>query len=124
MRSGYLGSFRRLRSINLPHPATLSYLLHRLSGLALILFIPFHLLLAGRALAETTSIPVTDWRANPSFGFSVAMLLGLLAMHIVGGIRVIVIEWLGKSGGQWRWLQLMLVAPLLVAALVGWVVVQ
>ena len=85
------------------HPAYWAYLLHRLSGLALALFLPLHFTLlaqaldgaAGldRALALTHSplVKVAEWG-----------LVVLLSLHLAGGVRLLLIEfgpWKGQRQG-------------------------
>ena len=81
-----------------PHrrqPLYLAFLLHRFSGLALALFLPFHFYVLGlalkgeaeldRALAWTDSV----WVEIAEFG-----LVFLLAIHLFGGLRLLTLEFL------------------------------
>lgn len=83
------------------HPLWLAYILHRLSGLGLALFLPVHfwvLALAMTAperldgflaLTETSVVKLAE------FG-----LVFLLAVHMFGGLRLMAMEWLPWSAPQ------------------------
>lgn len=77
------------------HPGAWAALGHRLSGLALVLFLPFHFLVLGLALenaaaldeflklAEMPLVKVAEWG-----------LVMLLALHLGFGLRVLALEFL------------------------------
>lgn len=77
------------------HPLWLAYLLHRLSGLALALFLPLHFWLL--ALAMTDAGRLDGFLALTSSGavkLAEGGLVFLLAVHLFGGLRLIALEWL------------------------------
>jgi fumarate reductase subunit D len=83
------------------HPLWLAYIVHRLSGLALALFLPLHFWVLAMAttdperldglltLTESTVIKIAE------FG-----LVFLLALHMFGGLRLMAMEWLPWSMPQ------------------------
>jgi fumarate reductase subunit D len=87
-------------------------MIHRLSGLALACFLPLHFLVLGLAIEGETALDgLLQWTASPSVKAAEAGLVFLLAVHMLGGIRVLVIE-----NMPWRNRQKQLVTALLVAA--------
>jgi fumarate reductase subunit D len=66
-------------------------LLHRLSGIALALFLPAHFYVLSRAL-ELDEFLV--WTEQPLVKFAEWGLVVLLALHLAGGLRVLALEFL------------------------------
>ncbi len=76
-------------------------LVHRISGLALACFLPLHLLTLGLALQSEARLDGTlRWMDNPLFKLGEAMLVFLLAVHMLGGLRVLLIENMPWREGQ------------------------
>ena len=75
------------------HPAYWAFLVHRLSGLALALFLPMHFWALGKALEGAAALngflKLTD---QPLFKFAEWGLVVLLALHMSGGLRLMLIE--------------------------------
>jgi fumarate reductase subunit D len=71
-------------------------LLHRLSGIALAVFVPFHFLALATVLdgadALDSFLSLTN---DPLVKLSEAALVGALALHMALGLRVLAIEFLG-----------------------------
>jgi len=68
-------------------------MVHRLSGLALACFLPLHFLALGLAIdGEAQLDRFLAWTANPLVKLAETILVFLLAVHMLGGIRVLVIE--------------------------------
>ncbi len=87
-------------------------MVHRISGLALAVFLPLHFLALGLAIdGEARLEGFLEWTANPVVKLAETILVFLLAVHMLGGIRVLVIENLPWRGGQKQ-----LVAAALAAA--------
>src|ERR1039457_7619410 len=77
------------------HPAWWAFLLHRLSGLALSVFLPFHFWALGQALqGEARLDSLLRWTAQPLVKFAEIMLVVLLAAHLTGGLRLLALEFL------------------------------
>ncbi|MDA1117537.1 MAG: succinate dehydrogenase [Proteobacteria bacterium] len=66
-------------------------LAHRLSGLALALFLPVHFWVLGRALELDAFLA---WTEQPLVKFAEWGLVVLLALHLAGGLRVLMLEFL------------------------------
>jgi fumarate reductase subunit D len=76
-------------------------LVHRVSGLALACFLPLHFLALGLAIdGEARLDGFLKWTANPLVKLAETALVLLLAVHMLGGIRVLVIENLPWREGQ------------------------
>ena len=73
-----------------------AFALHRVSGLLLALFLPFHFWALGRAIAGSASLDgFLRWTEQPLVKLAEAGLVILLAAHLTGGLRVLAIEFLG-----------------------------
>ncbi len=78
-------------------------MVHRISGLALACFLPLHFLALGLAIdGEARLDGFLKWTANPLVKVAETALVFLLAVHMLGGIRVLVIENLSWREGQKR----------------------
>ena len=83
------------------HPLRLAHLLHRLSGLALALFLPLHFWVLSMALTQAARLDrllaLTDL---PLVKLAEFGLVFLLSVHIAGGLRLMALEHLGWSARQ------------------------
>jgi fumarate reductase subunit D len=81
------------------HPAWWAFLVHRLSGLALALFLPLHFWALGQALQGEAALEAFLRLADrPLFKFGEWGLVLLLALHAAGGVRLLLIEFGAWSG--------------------------
>jgi fumarate reductase subunit D len=81
----------------------LAAMVHRISGLALACFLPLHFLALGLAIdGEARLDGFLEWTANPLVKASETLLVFLLAMHMLGGMRVLVVENLAWRESQKR----------------------
>lgn len=95
------------------HPAWWAFLVHRVSGLALALFLPFHFWALGRSLAGEAALEgFLRWADTPLVKFAEWVLVLLLAAHLAGGARLLALEFL-----PWRDWQKSLAACALALAL-------
>ena len=79
----------------------LAAMVHRLSGLVLACFLPLHFLALGLALdGEARFDGFLKWTDNPLVKLAEGGLVFLLAMHMLGGIRVLLIENMPWRDGQ------------------------
>ncbi len=102
---------RRHRS----HPAYWAFLAHRLSGIALALFLPAHFWLLGSALrGEAAMDELLRWTEQPLVILGEWLLVMLLAAHLAGGLRLLALELL-----PWRNWQKTLAALAAAFALVA-----
>jgi fumarate reductase subunit D len=73
--------------------------IHRISGVALAAFLPVHFWALGQALhGEAALDGFLRFADQPIFKFGEWGLVVLLAIHMAGGLRLLVIEWLPWSG--------------------------
>lgn len=71
-------------------------MVHRISGLLLALFLPFHFLALGTALSGPASLDgFLVWTAQPVVKVAEIGLVFLLAAHLTGGLRLLLIEFSG-----------------------------
>jgi fumarate reductase subunit D len=83
------------------HPLWFAYLLHRISGLALAVFLPVHFYVLSQALTQPDRLDrFLNWSELPVVKFAEFGLVFLLAVHFFGGLRVIALEWLPWSANQ------------------------
>lgn len=84
------------------HPSWIAFLLHRLSGVALALFIPLHFWTLGRINESEAALDsVLAWSAHPLVKLAETGLVIALALHLGGGIRLLLVEftlWRGRQG--------------------------
>jgi len=72
------------------HPAWWAFLVHRLSGVALALFLPAHFLAMGLALqGEARLDEFLRWSEQPLVIAGEWVLVMLLAAHLTGGLRLL-----------------------------------
>jgi len=74
---------------------------HRISGLALAIFLPLHFLTLGLAIdGEAKLDRFLRWSDQPLVKFAEAGLVFLLTVHLLGGLRVLLIENFAWRDGQ------------------------
>ena len=82
-------------------PLYLAFLLHRLSGLGLALFLPFHFYVLGLAIGDGERLDAfLHWSDLPVVKFAEFGLVFLLAVHLFGGLRLLALEFLPWRDGQ------------------------
>jgi fumarate reductase subunit D len=98
------------------HPAYWAFLVHRLSGVMLSLFMPLHFWALGQALhGEARLESFLRWSDQPLVKFAETALVLLLAAHLTGGLRLLALEFLA-----WRdWQKSLLAAAAGVALAAG-----
>lgn len=75
------------------HPAWWAFAVHRLSGVLLALFLPVHFWSLGHALQGAAALDnILQWTALPIVKFGETGIVLLLAAHMTGGIRLLMIE--------------------------------
>ena len=83
------------------HPTYWAFVLHRLSGLALALFLPVHLYVLSLAIGDGGKLDAfLAWTANPWVKAAEVGLVVLLALHMAGGLRVLALEFLPWRDNQ------------------------
>lgn len=83
------------------HPLWIAYILHRLSGLGLALFLPVHFWVLSLAMTDPARLDgflrLTEAGVVKLAEFG---LVFLLAVHMFGGLRLMALEWLPWSAPQ------------------------
>jgi len=103
---------------NRAHPLWWAYILHRLSGLGLALFLPLHFWILAMALTDPARLDGLLSLSNAvviklaEFG-----LVFFLAVHLFGGLRLMAMEWLPWSASQKTLAAAAVAASLLIAVL-------
>jgi fumarate reductase subunit D len=91
-------------------------MVHRISGVLLAVFLPLHFLALGLAIeGEATLDGFLAWTANPLVKAAEFGLVFLLAVHLLGGLRVLVIENLPWRDNQKQ----MVFGGLVIAAIIA-----
>lgn len=87
------------------HPAYWAFLVHRVSGLLLALFLPVHFWALGQAIhGEAALDGFLRFADRPLFKFAEWGLVTLLALHMAGGVRLLLIELGPWSGLRKDWI--------------------
>jgi len=78
-------------------------MVHRISGIGLAVFLPFHFLVLGLSLQGAGKLDgFLRWADLPLVKLAEGGLIFLLAVHFLGGRRVILIENFDSRGNQLR----------------------
>ena len=73
------------------HPSYWAFVVHRVSGLALALFLPLHFWTLGNALQLEGFL---QWTEQPLVKLGEWLIVVALAAHLGGGLRVLALEFL------------------------------
>jgi fumarate reductase subunit D len=96
------------------HAGWWAFALHRISGIALAVFLPLHFWALGEALQGDAALDgFLRWTERPLIKASEIVLVFLLAIHLGGGLRLLLVE---AMGWRARW------QPALIAAAAGFAV--
>ena len=77
------------------HPGSWAALVHRVSGVALAIFLPIHFWALAHALqGEAKFEGFLRWTDSPLVKFAEWGLVVLLAAHLAGGLRILALEFL------------------------------
>jgi fumarate reductase subunit D len=83
------------------HAAYWAFIVHRVSGLALALFLPAHFWALGEALHGAAALDdFLRWTELPLVKFAETGLILLLAAHMAGGVRLLMLEFLAWRDWQ------------------------
>lgn len=82
-------------------PLWLAAMIHRLSGLALAIFLPIHFFVLGLSFHGGAKLDTfLRWSDQPLVKFAEGGLVFLLTIYLLGGLRVLVIENFDWHDGQ------------------------
>lgn len=77
------------------HPGFWAFLVHRISGILLALYLPAHFWVLGLALHDAARLDAfLRWTDQPLVRFGEWGLVLLLAAHFTGGLRLLALEFL------------------------------
>ena len=94
-------SSKRHDSAHRRDPLWIAALVHRLSGLALALFLPLHFLVLALAISGEARLDgFLRWTHQPLVKIAEAGLVAVLVVHLLGGVRILLIEILPWRDGQ------------------------
>lgn len=98
------------------HPGYWAFVLQRLSGVLLALFLPVHFWALSQALHGAAALDAfLAWTASPLAQTGELGLVVLLALHLTGGIRLLMLEFL-----DWReWHKGLFAAAIAASAAAG-----
>lgn len=98
------------------HAAYWAFLTHRISGVALTLFLPLHFWVLGNALQGEAKLEnFLRWSDQPLVKCGETILVLLLAAHMAGGVRLLMLEFMA-----WRdWHKTLLAAAAGVSVAAG-----
>ncbi len=83
------------------HPAYWAFVVHRVSGVALALFLPLHFWALAQALqGEARLESFLRWSDQPLVKAGELVLVLLLAAHMAGGTRLLMLEFLAWRDWQ------------------------
>ncbi len=99
----------------------LAAMVHRVSGILLACFLPLHFLALGLAIeGEAKLQSFLKWSESPLVKFAETGLVFLLAVHLLGGIRLLLVENLPWDPGQKQLALVAIAVAALVAGLFLW----
>jgi fumarate reductase subunit D len=97
-----------------------AFVVHRISGIALALFLPLHFWALSTSLQGAAALDgFLRWTDAPLFKFAEWGLVILLTAHMAGGMRLLVIEFAQWRGTRRRWIGVALAASVAVGVLLG-----
>lgn len=97
-----------------------AFVVHRISGIALALFLPLHFWALSTSLQGTAALDgFLRWTDAPLFKLAEWGLVILLTAHMAGGIRLLVIEFAHWHGTRKLWIGVALAASIAVGVLLG-----
>lgn len=87
------------------HSAYWAFIVHRLSGLALAAFLPMHFWALGQALHGASALDgFLHWTDQPLFKLAEWGLVVFLSLHLMGGVRLLLIEFGSARGLRKDWI--------------------
>ncbi|XKE44392.1 succinate dehydrogenase, cytochrome b556 subunit [Halomonas organivorans] len=83
------------------HASYMAFVLHRVSGLLLAVFLPLHFLALSQALhGEAALDSFLSWADNPLVKIAEVGLVLMLSLHLSCGLRIMALETLGWTSWQ------------------------
>jgi fumarate reductase subunit D len=92
------------------HAGFAAFVVHRVSGIVLALFLPVHFFALSQALSDPRALDgFLEWTRRPAVKFAETMLVLALAVHLAGGVRLLFVEFVGWRA-EWQKTAIALVA--------------
>ncbi len=88
------------------HGEYVAFVVHRVSGVGLSIFLPLHFYVLGLAIEESALDEALVWTDKFLVKFMEIGLLGLLGLHMAGGIRILVLDFRSDEARNVKWLQM------------------
>jgi len=89
-------SYRRNDARARGHAAFWAFIVHRVSGLALTLFLPVHFWTLSMLLSDASAFDTfISWTSAPLVKVAETLLVLALAAHLAGGLRLLFVEFVG-----------------------------
>ena len=108
----------------------LAFILHRLSGIALALFLPIHFLVLGLAIESEAALDAAlAWTHQPLVKIAEWGLIVIFSLHLLLGIRVLILEWMPWPHGFSRnlkegWVIAAIIASIIIGTAFIWGALQ
>ena len=97
------------------HAGYVAFVVHRVSGIVLALFLPAHFFVLSRALSAPAALDgFLEWTREPAVKCAETLLVLALALHLAGGVRLLFIEFVGWRA-DWQKTAIAIVAAVAVA---------
>ncbi len=84
------------------HPGTVAWILHRLSGLALILYLVLHIWVIHNLDNPIGFNKVMGFLNEPLFKFLELGLWGVIVYHATNGLRIITVDFFTMKGAKFQ----------------------
>jgi len=104
---------RKLRN----HPYYWTFVLHRVSGVLLVLFLPIHFYVLSLAIDTASLDQFLHWSNQPGVKLLETLLVIALALHLMGGLRLLALEFLPWSDEQKLRVTIAMVAAVIIGLL-------
>lgn len=103
------------------HAGWWAFLVHRVSGIALALFLPVHFWALGQSLRGAAALDeFLRWTDQPLFKVAEWGLVVLLTAHLLGGLRVLWIEFAPWQGPRKQLIAWSAAASMVMGLLFAW----
>jgi len=92
------------------HAGFWAFVAHRVSGIVLALFLPVHFFVLSQALSRPATLDgFLEWTRQPAVKVAETLLVLALAVHFAGGVRLLLVEFVGWRA-DWQKTAIALVA--------------
>lgn len=98
------------------HPLWFAFIVHRVSGICLAVFLPVHFYVLGLALNDPAALDgFLRWAEHPVLKLAELGLVFFLAVHLFGGLRLLALELLPWNPRQKTFAALAAAASVFIA---------